>query len=674
MNELEIFNKKIIEVITIHDDENQLKFLKIYPAFKSKQKLIDMWLYIYTGIMNDITINTVNLNELQLKKTHTINFMVIALLNDLIEYKTSKIFEIIDLMKELGDDDKSIDLIKTSALKGRAYIYVKRSQSYNSIKRQSMELSNIKKDSEPKIIRTILDFSPKDFAFELTFQVAKIVKKISYHELIYISQNDNYVPNKENTLPSIKLIKNFHELSFIVPTIILIEEQDNTKRIKIIKHLLKICDELKYLNNYHSLFAILSGLNNIAIQKIPFLWKPKTHHVEHFNEMCQIISPYNNYGKYREIMRKEEGSNIIPYIAITISDIKHLLEYPLYDLDNNDFDSYMCDKLLEILEKFKNLQTDYNIKSNDQICEFLLSINICEDNNYLCEISQKNKNNLQQLTISSNEESKLEESNSPQLSPKQNRKLSNSTRDKESLRSPKLNESPRYSQPSESPRIDDSPRIDNSPRTDNSPRMDESRKNIKKSKSKTISRLFTEINKVKKTDNIAINNSVENIIEIKTDIESPINPKIEINNLEDENPIDQIIIPNTEIKLSDHSLSTDPDIEISRDKINRTLHINQKNTIRNKKKHDRKSILINPRSEDNNDAVSNKEDITLWTTLDITNWLKNIGFEMYCDIFLNEEINGSVLLELTNEYLKNDLHINKLGHRITILKAINSLK
>ena len=204
--------------------------------------------------------------------------------------------------------------------------------------------------------------------------------------------------------------------------------------------------------------------------------------------------------------------------------------------------------------------------------------------------------------------------------------------------------------------------------------MDESRKNIKKSKSKTISRLFTEINKVKKTDNIAINNSVENIIEIKTDNESPINPKIEINNLEDENPIDQIIIPNTEIKLSDNSLSTDPDIEISRDKINRTLHTNQKNTIRNKKKHDRKSILINPRSEDNNDAVSNKEDITLWTTLDITNWLKNIGFEMYCDIFLNEEINGSVLLELTNEYLKNDLHINKLGHRITILKAINSLK
>ena len=48
--------------------------------------------------------------------------------------------------------------------------------------------------------------------------------------------------------------------------------------------------------------------------------------------------------------------------------------------------------------------------------------------------------------------------------------------------------------------------------------------------------------------------------------------------------------------------------------------------------------------------------------------------ELYTYSFALEEINGFVLLELTDDHLRNILHVDKLGHRLTILKSINALK
>jgi hypothetical protein len=433
INKMEIFNKKLIDIITIHDNDSQLKFLKIYPVFKQNVKIVSIWLDIYTEIMYCIDTQIINLSELQTKKKNTINFMVIALQYNLIEYKIPEILELLDVMKNMGDDEKNMKLIKTHTLDTRAQIFIKRNQSYGLIKQPMQTIKTIN-NSGPNI-KTILDFSAKDIASELTFQVAQIVKKVSYRDIIYNSQIENYVidtknmsrnnlespssPSENDSEPLIfhnkldspifKLINNFQDLCFIVANIILLEDMDISKRINIIKHLLKICDALKGLHNYHSLFAILYGLNNSAIQTIPELWPPKSSYTQHFINMSQLILPFNNYKNYREIIRKEGKSIIIPYIAITIFDIKHLLEYSLYDFDNNDVNLYICEKLLEILENFKSLRSDYKLTSNKQVFEWLSSINICRDNDYLFSISLKIKNNLQKQSVLSVDESHLEE-------------------------------------------------------------------------------------------------------------------------------------------------------------------------------------------------------------------------------------------------------------------------
>jgi hypothetical protein len=274
----------------------------------------------------------------------------------------------------------------------------------------------------------------------------------------------------------------------------------------------------------------------------------------------------------------------------------------------------MCDKLLEILEKFKNSQPDYKINSNEQIFEWLSLINICEDNDYLCEVSSKIKNNLHIPIITS--DNILEESKSPQLSPK--------SKIFQSIRSSNSQKAIDFTGSSESPRHLDSSRSIESPRPK------------KIVKTKTISKLPID----------SINN---------TPVKQSEKTKIPIINVPDnaEFPPD-LDSPNSLNKKS-----------------SKIFFKNPKNSVKNKKVNNHKSLSA---ITEDIKSILNKENVSLWTTLEVTEWLKNIGFSLYCDIFLREEITGIALLELTNDNLKNDLHIDKLGHRITIIKAISTLK
>ena len=731
MNKIEIFNKKIIEIITNYDETIQLKFLKIYLALKPTERIIDIWLNIYTDIMNQIQI--LNSPELQTKKINTIKFIATALLHNLIEYKTAEIFKLLDYMKKINEEDIYIDLVKTNVLTGRSRAGIRKIQSSDLT--QSIADLNIdteskpdskteskttsKSDSMPKL-KNIRDFSAKEIALELTMQSTKMLKHVTHHELIHISQNDNYAHDEENILPSLKMIYDFRKLSFMVPTIILIEDKNNMNRIKTIKHLLAVCDELKHLHNYHSLFAIIAGLNNNAVQRISDLWKPKTAYFEHFTDLSRIISPINNYGKYREVLRKDEKTNLIPYIGVTISDIKHLLEYNLYDLDTNDFDSYMCDKLLEIIENFKNTQHNYKIKPNNQLSEWFLSFKNCDNEDYLYEISSAIKNDTQLLNIDTSEKSRMssksedsksssksDEPKSPnRLSLNKNFKIFQSSR---SMESPKSKESGSSESPksSESPRFAEPSRSRASSKSKESPRPKE------------------------------INTEIEfSIKPIESDIKptgSDIKPTESDKNIK----IPSISIDPTAVN-SNH---TDLLVSLGKNKEIVDPSKNQKNTLRNKKMRKHKSLympsilskttpdvyvssppeiipdvlmisppeitppdvsvispleIISPEITPDVDVISppeitplglvqleiphipigitNGEDIMSWTTSDVTQWLQIIGLEIYCDIFAKEEINGFVLLELTNDNLKNDLHIEKLGHRLTILKSISLLK
>ena len=367
--ESQIFCDKIKNIIMLGNSEEQLKILKIYPIFKIKVNIFHIWLEIYSNINKD---------DNQIIKDNTINFICLGLLHNLIKYENSEIFALFETMRNMNEDEKDIDLIKNNI-----------STCIHNLNIQKLFINNKVNVRTPRELHNITLFQPIDIANAITVEMMNLLKIISYHELISISLDDKikFTLNGFNDLPSLKMIYYFHKLSRLVPTIILLKNSNNDERSKTIKYFLKVCVELRKLNNYNALFAIVCGLNNIVIQKIKILWKNDKSHTKYFQKLCNLISPQNNYKEYRKTINDNMKNNSIPYIGIIISDLKHIFENNLYNEECTDFNWEICNIVSSILNNFKNIKSDYIIKGNIDIINYISSFVTCDDDDYLYEIA-----------------------------------------------------------------------------------------------------------------------------------------------------------------------------------------------------------------------------------------------------------------------------------------------
>lgn len=503
--EASIFHTKFIEIIEGEQDE-QMKFLKVYPIFKTKHNLITLWKEQYIKSEN---------------KESMITFLTFALEHDLIAYKMKDIMTVLNMLEELHEISFR-DMIKSSIIKGKTNTCIKK-----------ISLIDDPHIYDKNIIINIKNLLPYDIAQELTRIFSSLVDKITFHELIFVAQHDNKYNKNENELitPIEILVSSFHKLSYIVFHTILVEDKNNIDRINTIKHILKICEELKHFGNYHAIFALISSLNNTIIQRLDILWKNKK---PVFSELSELINPCNNYRNYRTLIKKNIKNNIVPYIAVVICDIKHVLEYPVYDTQNNNFNMEIYELVLTLLNDFKKIPNNYTLTKNESIYKWFSNINIVYTDIEFYEMSQILKPNI-------NIHAQLIEK-------------------------------------------------------------------LVEEKDKDIS-------------------------------EEPIMPRIKVlNTIDKENAYDSVeeIIKKTEMQ--------------------QTLK---------KTKHKSMPPLRTPRQTQNN--------CIFWTVDDVQTWLHKISMEEYCEKFKDEEIDGIALSNLTNNYLKNDLDIIKLGHRLKILDAIKKI-
>ncbi|KAJ3055595.1 hypothetical protein HK097_010019 [Rhizophlyctis rosea] len=80
------------------------------------------------------------------------------------------------------------------------------------------------------------------------------------------------------------------------------------------------------------------------------------------------------------------------------------------------------------------------------------------------------------------------------------------------------------------------------------------------------------------------------------------------------------------------------------------------------------------KSASQSSADSSMEDVwTSWTSGDVANWLRNVGFEDVVGSFEEHDITGKGLIALSNDTLK-DLGITSTTKRIKLLSAIEELK
>ncbi|KAF8791788.1 NAD(+) hydrolase sarm1 like protein [Argiope bruennichi] len=68
------------------------------------------------------------------------------------------------------------------------------------------------------------------------------------------------------------------------------------------------------------------------------------------------------------------------------------------------------------------------------------------------------------------------------------------------------------------------------------------------------------------------------------------------------------------------------------------------------------------------------QQVPLWTEIDVKEWVKQIGFDAYTNEFLSSRVDGDLLLQLTEDMLKEDIGIRNGILRKRFLRELNQLK
>ncbi|XP_053504654.1 rap guanine nucleotide exchange factor 6 isoform X1 [Ictalurus furcatus] len=126
-------------------------------------------------------------------------------------------------------------------------------------------------------------------------------------------------------------LKQFEDLinqeTFWVATEIL-HEANALKRMKTIKHFIKIALQCRECKNFNSMFAIISGLNLAPVARLRGTWeKLPSKYEKLFRDLQDIFDPSRNMAKYRNILNSQSMQiPIIPLFPVVKKDLTFLHE------------------------------------------------------------------------------------------------------------------------------------------------------------------------------------------------------------------------------------------------------------------------------------------------------------------------------------------------------------
>ncbi|XP_041121713.1 rap guanine nucleotide exchange factor 6-like isoform X13 [Polyodon spathula] len=126
-------------------------------------------------------------------------------------------------------------------------------------------------------------------------------------------------------------LKQFEEVvnqeTFWVATEIL-KEPNQFKRMKIIKHFIKIALHSRECKNFNSMFAIISGLYLVPVARLRGTWeKLPSKYEKLFRDLQDIFDPSRNMAKYRNVLSSQSVQPpIIPLFPVVKKDLTFLHE------------------------------------------------------------------------------------------------------------------------------------------------------------------------------------------------------------------------------------------------------------------------------------------------------------------------------------------------------------
>ncbi|XP_036406692.1 rap guanine nucleotide exchange factor 2-like isoform X3 [Megalops cyprinoides] len=108
----------------------------------------------------------------------------------------------------------------------------------------------------------------------------------------------------------------------------IVREPNQLKRMKIVKHFVKIALHCRECKNFNSMFAIISGLNLAPVSRLRGTWeKLPSKYEKLFQDLQDLFDPSRNMAKYRNVLNNQNlQPPIIPLFPVIKKDLTFLHE------------------------------------------------------------------------------------------------------------------------------------------------------------------------------------------------------------------------------------------------------------------------------------------------------------------------------------------------------------
>ncbi|MFT7796173.1 rap guanine nucleotide exchange factor 6 isoform X2 [Arapaima gigas] len=171
---------------------------------------------------------------------------------------------------------------------------------------------------------SLLQLSTVEVAAQLSMRDFELFRNVESTEYV----DDLF---KLNSRTGSSQLKQFEEIinqeTFWVATEIL-KEANTLKRMKTIKHFIKIALHCRECKNFNSMFAIISGLNLAPVARLRGSWeKLPSKYEKLFRDLQDVFDPSRNMAKYRNVLSSQSVQPpIIPLFPVVKKDLTFLHE------------------------------------------------------------------------------------------------------------------------------------------------------------------------------------------------------------------------------------------------------------------------------------------------------------------------------------------------------------
>ncbi|XP_049849004.1 ras guanine nucleotide exchange factor K-like, partial [Schistocerca gregaria] len=165
----------------------------------------------------------------------------------------------------------------------------------------------------------LIDLSARDIAQQLTLDIWPIYCSIKPTELF----NGAWIkPSAPSTAPNVtKLIQRFNFVSTWASSAICSELNEELRR-KTFTKIVHVATYLKALRNYHLLYAVLSGISNMAIIRLKkTIGKIDRQTMQTLSTLELLMDMRGSYKYYRTALKKIKNTSCIPSITILLKDL-----------------------------------------------------------------------------------------------------------------------------------------------------------------------------------------------------------------------------------------------------------------------------------------------------------------------------------------------------------------